>query len=236
MLFFFASALYYNYFSMMRQWMAVAIVFWGFEWLKNKKWIQYFLCCILAAQFHPSAYICIIFSVMAVGKPWRRKQNFIIMSSVILLIFLNPILSKMEEAAEGTAYDYAIATMQTSSGSSPVRIVIAIVPVLLAFYCRKYIDSENDRAMEICVNMSVLNCLLNVIASFTSGLYVIRLATYLNPYNVILYSYLLKKVVRGRNQKVFLVGFYMFYFAFYCYQMTHQGAWGYSSDILGKFY
>lgn len=232
--FFFSSTLYYNYFSMMRQWMAVSIVFGSFGLLKRKKWIPYILCCSFAAQFHPSAYFCILFAFLAVGKPWRKKQNFIIVGASIAIVFMRPILNSLE--ADEATYGYVIETMQTNSGSSPVRVLIAIVPVIFAFWYRKQIERENDIVVNICVNMSVLHCILNVVATVTSGLYLVRLATYLSPYNAILYSVLLQKIIKGNNRKVIVPGFFIFYFLFYYYQMTYQGAWYYGSDILGKFY
>ena len=57
--YFFTSTLYYNYFSMMRQWMAVAILFWGARYLRDDKMIKYFLVCLAAAVFHTSALIMI---------------------------------------------------------------------------------------------------------------------------------------------------------------------------------
>lgn len=233
--FFFASSLYYNYFSMLRQWTALAIGFGAFEFLKNRQWGKYILCCGLAGLFHPSAFICIIFALLATGEPWHLRQNLIIAASAVGTVLLNPILSAV--SAGDSTYDYAIQTMQESSGSSPVRILISIVPVLLSLYCRKFLDREDDRGLDICVNMSVLHCILNVVATFTSGLYVIRLANYLAPYNVILYSYLLRKGLKGRDKKYFVIAFCVLYLAFYYYQMLiipEQRI--YYSDIIGNFH
>lgn len=85
--FFFASALYYNYFSMMRQWFAVTLVFSGFKWLKEKRVVPYILLCVLAAQFHASAYLCIIFYFLVQGKPWNKKQNCIWVLAAVGVIF-----------------------------------------------------------------------------------------------------------------------------------------------------
>lgn len=149
--------------------------------------------------------------------------------------FLDPLLVVMENALQGTTYDYAIATMTTNSGSSPIRILLSFVPVALAFVYRKYLEYQDSRSLDVCVNMAVLNFVLNTVATFTSGLYVIRLATYLVPYNAILYSFLLEKCFSGSNKKLIKALFYMLYFAFYWYQMSYQGAWGYNSDIIGSF-
>ena len=47
--------------------------------------------------------------------------------------------------------------------------------------------------------------------------------------------FLKKEAVSSRNRSALKVGFYILYFIFYCYQMSHQGSWGYNSDILGVF-
>lgn len=81
-----------------------------------------------------------------------------------------------------------------------------------------------------------VHLLLNIIASFTSGLYLIRMSTYFNMFNVLLFPFILERVLVGNNRKLVKIAFYVLYFLFYIYQMKHQGSFGYSSDILGKFY
>lgn len=228
----FASALYYNYFSMMRQWLAVVILFAGSQLLKKDKVFWYILLCIVMGLFHTSAILFIPVYFIVRGEAWSKKQNIIIAVFAAFILLLNPILSGMETVLQGTTYDYVVDTMQTNSGSSAIRILIAAVPVVLACLFR---DRIKGKMMNISVNMSLLNLMLNILATFTSGLYVIRLSTYTNMYNLILYPYLLNVCVKGRDKRLIKFGFYVLYFLFYVYQMTHQGAFGYSSDILGKF-
>lgn len=231
--FFFASALYYNYFSMMRQWFAVVMLFAGSQLIKKNKTVLYILLCVVMSQFHTSAILFIPVYFIVRGRAWSRKQNFIIGVFAAGMVLLNPILSSMEEMLQGSTYDYVIDTMQTSSGSSAIRILIAAVPVVLAWIFRDRIQSK---MLNISVNMSLLNLMLTTLATFTSGLYVVRLSVYTNMYNIILYPYLISVCFRGRNRQLIKLGFYTFYFMFYVYQMWYQGAFGYSSDILGKFY
>lgn len=61
--------------------------------------------------------------------------------------------------------------------------------------------------IHICINMSLINFLLNLLATFTCGLYVIRLATYTAGYSLILYPYLLNVTVSSRNRSALKVGF-----------------------------
>lgn len=231
--YFFASTLYYNYFSMMRQWLAVCLFFFAFKYLKNKKFWLYLIICIIAAQFHTSAYFCIPIYFFANLKPWSKKQLSLVFVFCVALLFLNPILSSLE-SSEST-YDYVYETMTTSSGSSPVRILIAAVPIVLCFIYRKKIESEHNKTLDISINMSLINLLLTVVATFTSGLYLIRMSTYFNLFNMIVFSWLLEKIIKGQSKSLIKLCFYGFYLAFYVYQMNYQGSFGYSSDILGTF-
>lgn len=233
--FFFASSLYYNYFSMMRQWIAVVLLFGGVRLIKEKKTIPFIILCIIAAQFHPSAYIMIPVYFFASGKAWSQKQNMLIGVALIAMLFLNPLLSRLASSLDDASYGYAIEAMMAGSGSSIIRAIIAAVPVVLAFVNRQRIDSENTM-INACINISVINFLLNFLASFTSGLYVIRLATYVQVYNLILFPYLLNVAISNRNRGILKTGFYVIYLLFFCYQMSYQSAWGYVSDILGTFF
>lgn len=230
----FSTTLYYNYFSMMRQWFAVLLLFGGARLIKERRTVSYILLCIFAAQFHNSAYFFIPVYFLVTGRAWSAKQNLIIFAAVFGMVFLGPILDAMEGALEGTTYDYALSAMNSNSGSSIIRPIIAVVPVAIAFIYRGRID-RNNKMINICINMSLMNFLLNLLAAFTSGLYVIRLATYTAVYNLILYPYLLNVVVEKRNRGMLKAGFYIFHLLFFYYQMSHQASWGYSSDILGVF-
>lgn len=231
--FFFCSAVYYNYFSMMRQWFAVVMIFAASHYIAERKFLPFAAVCLLVGQFHSSALMVIPLYFVANGRAWSTKQNFLIIGFVVGLLFLNPIMGGLEDALEGTTYDYAISAMASGSGSSFIRALIAVVPVALAYVYR---DDTDNPMINVCINMSVINCLLNVLASFTSGLYVIRFATYTSVFNMILYPYLLNVSIKGKSKRSIKFLFYAVYLAFYFYQMKYQGAFGYSSDILGNFY
>lgn len=231
--FFFTSTLYYNYFSMMRQWFAVALFFLAFKWLKQKKFIQYLLICLLAAQFHNSAYLCIPIYFLVHDRPFCNRQFVYIFLTVILLLLLNPILQSLENSS--STYSYVFDTMSQNSGSSPIRIIIAAVPVILCFLYRGKIWNMDNKTLNISLNMSMINLVLTVVATFTSGLYLIRMTTYFNIFNVLLFPFLLENVLTKRNKQIVKIGFFIFYFLFFIYQMYHQGSWEYISNVLGRY-
>ena len=228
--FFFSSTLYFNYFSMMRQWLAICITFAGYSFIKEKRFIPYLLICIIAAQFHNSAYFMIFIYFLVQDKPWKRKQNVLLLLAFISLIFFQPLLNYLDSSAQGTTYEYVFSTMKEGAGSSIVRPFIYLVPVALSYLHRNEIY---DDFINKCVNISVLSFLLSILATFTSGLFVNRFMTYLNLYNVILFPYLLN--VSYRDNKNVRVLFYIFYFIFYLYQMYYGDSFNFSSDLFTIF-
>ena len=232
--FFFASTLYYNYFSMMRQWFAAALFFLAFKWLKQRKFIPYLLMCLCAAQFHNSAYVCIPIYFLVHDKPFCNKQLIYAFIIAIMLLVLNPLLETLENSS--STYSYVFDTMSQNTGSSPIRIIIAAVTVILSFLEAKTISIINNKTLNIVLNLSIINLILNIVATFTSGLYLIRMSVYFNIFNMLLFPFLLEIILKGNNKKIIKTGFFVFYLLFFVYQMSHQGSWGYSSDILGKYY
>lgn len=232
--FLFVSTLYYNYFSMMRQWMAVVIVFFASKYIKKGKFIPYLLFCILAAQIHNSAYFMILVYFFVKGAAWTKKQLFFISAFAAGMILLQPLMSFVDSSFGDTTYNYVVNTMQTSSGSSWIRIPIALVPVAFSYSYRENFN-PNDKMISICVNMSLLNLMLTVLATFTSGLFIGRMSNYTTVYLLILFPYLLINVVEEKNRTIIKILFVIIYFLFYYYQMIHQGAFPYGSDVLGYF-
>ncbi len=233
MFFFFCSTLYYNYFSMMRQWLAVCIVFAGIRFIEKKKFIPYALICLFAAQFHNSAIIMIIMYFIVQGTPFGKKHLTFSFLFAIALLLLKPILNSVDNLTQSGTYDYVVDSMSSGNGSSIIRPVIAIVPVVLVLIVKNKTIGK-DRTIDICISFSLINFMLNLLAVFTSGIYVVRLATYINMYNVILYPYLLNVAFKNHeNEKIIKIGFYVFFFAFYLYQMIYSGSFPYYSDIIG---
>ena len=231
--FFFCTTLYFNFFSMMRQWLAISIVLFAFGFLRKGKFIPFMLICILAAQFHNSAYFMIPIYFLVRGEAWKRKQISIIAVFAIAVVFLSPLLGRLESSTTGWTYDYVAKSMNTNTGSSFIRPIIALIPVVFAFLFRNEIK---DKTVNILINISLLNLLLNILAVFTSGLFVIRFSTYFSVFLTILFPYLLNVTLKDNpNIKIIKVGYYVFYFIYYWYQMSYSESWMYGSDILGYF-
>ena len=66
--------LYFNYMNIMRQAIAIAIVLFAYEYLKNKKIIKYSILVLIASLFHTSSIICLLFIIFSKVK-YDKKIN-----------------------------------------------------------------------------------------------------------------------------------------------------------------
>ena len=230
----FLTTLYYNYFTMMRQWIAVVIIFWASRFIKKKKIIPYILFCILAAQFHNSAYFMILVYFVVIGKAWGKLQVALLSLFSISMLFLQPILNMVGFFTEDTTYNYVVSTMQTNSGSSLLRIPVAAAPLIIAFIYRKQINPE-EKMINLSINMTMLSAMMITLASFTSGLFVGRMSVYFQIYIVILVPYLFNVAINSKSRSLMRAVWHIGYFVYYMIQMTVSGAFYYGSDIIGVF-
>lgn len=87
---------FYDTFISLRQSITIAIFFVSLHFIENKKFIPYFLCCMLAVTFHNGALI--LFLVYFINKFELTKRRLIILNCIfiptIIISYLNiPILS-----------------------------------------------------------------------------------------------------------------------------------------------
>jgi len=75
---------YFSYMNIMRQALAIAILLFGYEYLKRKKYVKYCLVVYLASQFHLSASIAIVLIIFSICK---FKKKSLIISLIIAPIF-----------------------------------------------------------------------------------------------------------------------------------------------------
>ncbi|MCL2065264.1 MAG: EpsG family protein [Candidatus Cloacimonetes bacterium] len=83
---------YYYSFNGIRQCIAVAICFFGYKHLLNRKLLKYILCILVAAQFHTTAYIMLpVYFIYTLTKQRKRLFVFLIML-YFMVVFINPFM------------------------------------------------------------------------------------------------------------------------------------------------
>ena len=188
----------------MRQFLAACLVFAAFPFLLKKKYVFTVLLLYAAVSVHKSAIMMIPVFILIHFKPWAKSTIFLMLVFMVVLYIYVRRSDWMDEE-----------TLQASRGSSPIRILINAIPVVIAFFGRKQIALANNRLINMCVNMSMVTVIVYIVASMTSGIMTGRLPGYTMLFNFLLYPYLLNKVFNETVSKNIRLLVTLFYVAFF---------------------
>lgn len=197
-----------------RQFLAVCIIFAATPLLLKKKFVPLILIILFAYTIHNSAIIMLPIVFLVQGRAWNKAT--VIFSILIVILFSN--ISFLDSAIENTGLDYSISNIsqEGDDGTNILRVLINIIPLFLSFMYREKLDPDN-RLVNICVNMSLVNSCIYVVSMFTSGILIGRLPGYTIMYNFILFPYLINYCVESEKSKSYKYFIILLFFIYYCF-------------------
>lgn len=221
-MFMFVSMAFYISWMMngLRQFVAAAIIFSATPLLVKKKYVPLIIVILLASTIHNTALIMLPVVFIVQGQAWNRRTVFFIIAAIIAMYVFGNNTSLFDSAMESAGLDYSITEAHESgdTGTSFLRVLVNMVPMIIALVFRKKIDEDN-KVINICVNMSVITSGLYLISMVTSGILIGRLPLYTSLYNLILLPYLVKNVFNEHDSKIVTVVMVILYIFYYWYQM-----------------
>lgn len=146
-----------------RQSIAVAIVFFGYQFLYDKKnWWKFALLVLIAYTFHTSALLVVPFILLTCLKPFKKPFVFSIIIIALLIIFLPSLWSSVIEFLDNIGQSKLVNDYseydKLRSGINPIRIFVAAYPVVLAYIYYGRLKKHNAH-IDFMINMSVFNLL-----------------------------------------------------------------------------
>lgn len=240
---YFASATFYWLFNGMRQYIAVAAMFMMFPLLIKKNDIKkdalsciaFILITLFLSTIHFSALFMIPVFFLCRGKLFGRWQMLAAMAISILSIMVEPLVKLITESFDDTIYNGIVYDMEISSGSHPLRLVVACIPIFLAFLRFSSAKKMNDPKFNFCFNMSIFNFCLMIPATLISGNQFSRIAEYCNSFNFLLYPMIVNRLYYGKERKILITAMVVLYVVWFYFQMTQTYNSGYTSQYLGTF-
>ena len=204
-----------------RQFLAVSIIFGGTTFIIRRKYVPAIILILIASTVHTSALVMVPVIFIVQGRAWNKKTLLYITIAVIAMLVFSRRIELVDTLLAGTEYEGTIANMMQygDDGVNPLRVAVNAVPVILAYYGRKTIAQKNDSVVNMCVNMSVINFGIYIVAMVTSGIMIGRLPIYVSLYTFILLPYLIKEIYWGDLGVILkvgsLVGYMLYYFILY---------------------
>lgn len=201
---FFSSGLFYFSFNELRQFIAICIVFWGYQFCVEKKILKWIILILGAMMFHQSAFI--VFPVYLFSKIHFKKSilNIILFSSLVLkkigmIDFLCLILSYFP--GHYSNYSEVLKYMVNDSGSGIISyLYLSIIFVINnAGWRNTYF---NDKYRNFFLNIFLFGAVATFI--FSDIYLVVRLLEYLLIAFVIVFVDFIKFCKKSKFLYIFL--------------------------------
>jgi|CeladaMinimDraft_18_1061708.scaffolds.fasta_scaffold01159_3 transmembrane protein EpsG len=195
-----------------RQFLAAAILFAGTHWLIKGDWRRYFPLVLLAATFHNTAIIMLIFYFLVRKRAWTRATVLLSAFALLVAVGYDQFFGILLQLIEGSKY--TVYGEFDEGGANVIRVAIAGIPLLIAFLGRhklRRIWPESD----VFVNMTLLGFLFMVV-SLNNWIFA-RFNIYFSLYGMALWSWLFP-LFAERYRKLVYFGTLVFYLMYFYYE------------------
>lgn len=185
---------FYSTFNGLRQWIASAIIFSGFKYLKHNDWKRFYLITIIASLFHASALIMIPVYHITKGKFKSIKNVVMVFIFIMIVIFYNGFLDGFFELLKNTQYEeYTNVINISGNGINILRFLVYLAPIIVSYLYYNFIPNKKD--LDRILNLSLFGMLI-IMVSLKHWIFA-RFSIYFDLY----YILLIPKITTISNKK-----------------------------------
>lgn len=139
------ATFYFLSINIIRQFCAIAIIFWGTRYLKEKKYIAYLICVLSAFVFHRSALVGLLYYYFEI-KEWKKlkisSKLFFIAGILAVPFCIKYIMTNL---------DFYLRYFETLSVDIGIMLPVKLIFLAMcSSSLKKYSHNENDNDFELC--------------------------------------------------------------------------------------
>lgn len=178
---FIASADYMSWMhNGMRQFLAVCITTIAITLTLKKKYVLAIILILFASTIHASALIMLPGIFIIQGKAWNKKTILALLAALAIILMIDRFTDFLEFFLADTQYSNAVSTWEQEGddGTSPIRVLVYAVPIILSFAGSKYIRKADNSAINLSINAGICAVGIFAISIFSSGIFIGRLPVY----------------------------------------------------------
>lgn len=205
-------------FNGIRQYLAVAVLFAGHHYIKEKKLCKWLLIVAIAMLFHITAIIGVLFYFYPRIKLSLRNIILSIMVAFVGIRVYDRIFAFIGFIKQETLILEGEQATYILNSINPLRIAVAWVPVVFFLLFMRYYDVKQDK-FRFYMNMSVLNACFMTAA--VNSAYLGRVGSYTNVYVTLVWSLLLKKV-KKQSRVILIILMILFYMLYWIAEMSKE--------------
>lgn len=154
LLFYTFPLFYFNSMSIIRQFIAISILFYSFNEICKKKILKQLLFAIIAGMFHKSAYL--IFPILIIQDKYlfKRKMLYVVLFSSF---FLSKVFELIIKNIIPFYYSYISASVGTGGGKVQYFLILISILVLLSY--NKIVQTKLDKKN---IQLFILGCIIYI--------------------------------------------------------------------------
>lgn len=208
-------------FNGIRQFTAVTITFFAFEYILKKKYVPAVLTVLFAALFHGSALLVLPFIFIAQGQAWNKKTILFIIAVIVAVMFIGKFTDILDTLLAETQYKNVVSDWQDfqDDGTNIIRVLVYAIPSILSLVGLRFIKYADDPVINLCTNMSIASVGFYVVSMFTSGIFIGRLPIYFSLYSYILLPWEIEHMFSEKSIKLVYLAMIAGYLGFYMYSI-----------------
>lgn len=208
-----------------RQFTAVCITFAAFELLVRRKYVWFTIVTLIASTFHGSALLMLPFAFVMVGPALNRKTYLMIAAVTLMIPFIDSFTPILEDLLSDTQYNDVVtgSIWANDDGTNIIRVLVYSVPALVALFGYRYIRGSHDRAVNMCINASMVTMAVYLVSAVTSGIYIGRIPIYTTLHGYVVLPWMIDQIFDKMSARLIKLLLVVFYLLFFVYQM---GQWG----------
>ena len=210
--FFVLLGCWHGAFNLVKQTAAVAFLFWGYPYLRDRKFWKWCITCCVASLFHMTA-IMMLPVYFLVGNTISWKRVLVILGvGIFVALSYDKLFSVMEWMRDS---DNISNQKYSQHQLNFLRVLVYCAPPLMASFCLKWYDRA-DKSFCVLYNISILNAVLNV-ATMGSA-YLHRFVVYTLPFSALFIPYL-SKPFKQKTRVLFWIAMVALYAVFWGYDL-----------------
>ncbi len=209
----YACGAFFASFNIIRQCLAMAIVFWGIRYVLQGEFWKYFLLIFTAAAIHISAWL--VLPIYFVVRQRYLSKWFIPLFALALIIMANFQSAAIFFLADGIYGNYLSDIAQGGYGVNPIRVIASFMPLILMIMYKKRLMEINISNL-VFINFSIISGIIMLISLIY--VYIARIDTFFGIVGVVIIPQLTKIFIN--NKKLMEMCIFLFYFLFGLYQAS----------------
>lgn len=206
----------------MRQFLAVCITTVAIILSLEKRYVAAIILILFASTMHASALIMLPGIFIIQGKVWNKKTILALLAALVIILMMDRFTNLLEVFLADTQYSNAVSTWQQEGddGTSPIRVLVYAVPIILSLVGSKYIRKADDPVINLSINAGICAVGIFAISIFSSGIFVGRLPVYFYVMSQgILLPWVIENIFTERSKRIVLFATIVCYVIYFYYQM-----------------